>query len=99
MSRSYKKHPYATDKHPGTSKEKKRTANSVVRNKLKNPDVELQGGDYKKVYDSYDLCDFKYTMTWDEYWQEALDRYEKHGGKVPNEKEEYRNWKKTYVSK
>lgn len=99
MSRSYKKHPYCTDKQANISKEKKRVANSTVRNKLKDPDFEIQNSDYKKVYPSYDLCDFKYTQTWEEYWKTIWDRYQMHGGNEPNKKEEYRKWKQLYVSK
>ena len=56
MSRSRKKHPYMTD---GPNKWAKRQASKRVRRK----DVS-DGANYKKVYCSYDICDFKFR--WEE---------------------------------
>lgn len=55
MSRSYKKHPgyYHSSKHG------KRFANSKVRH---YKDL-VNGNMYKKVSDSYDICDYKF-MAW-----------------------------------
>lgn len=63
MSRSYKKSPYVTAcKH----KQGKRLANKRVRNTawLSN------GKGYKKVYESWDICDYKcrYNPKGEEWW-------------------------------
>ena len=69
MSRSFKKHPWVTDHHVKSSKESKKFANKAVRNKEDLPN----GKAYKKVYESWDICDYKYIWTWKEakkQWEE-----------------------------
>lgn len=56
MSRSYKKHPVATDK---TNKWAKRDANKKFR---KTEDVG-NGSNYKKHYNSWDICDYKFWVS------------------------------------
>ena len=61
---------------------KKRIANHHVRNWLKeNPDVILPPGGYKKIHCSWDICDYGWICTWEDYWnncqkyhQEAIER-------------------------
>ena len=65
MSRSYKKHPFHTDHHVKTSKEKKRFANKKVRRTKSVP----SGNAFKKVYPTYDICDWRSRWT----WEEAID--------------------------
>lgn len=99
MSRSYKKNPWAGD---NKGKSKKRNANSKVRMFLKNLENELKYNAYKKVYETWDICDYGETVTWKEYWQHCLRMYEKYPSLYkhpPNEKEEYRNWYKWYKMK
>lgn len=101
MSRSYKKTPYCGD---NKGKDKKRMANKKVRMFLKNLDHELKYGDYKKIYESYDICDFYLSETWEEYWEWCLRHYYEWNSTgitmpFPNKKEEYRNWYKTYKMK
>lgn len=99
MSRSYKKTPYVGD-HKG--KDKKRCANSKVRMTLKNPEYILKHGAYKKVFCSYNICDYWLTQTWQEYWEECLESYKQFPNlykKPPNKKEEYRKWYKWYKMK
>lgn len=56
MSRSYKKHPCWTC---GTSKSDKKAANKAVRRAAVVPN----GSGYKKIYESYDICDGKFPQT------------------------------------
>ena len=65
MSRSYKKHPWITDHHVKSSSERKKFANKKVRHTEDLP----SGGAFKKVFCSYDICDFKFFQT----KEEALD--------------------------
>lgn len=67
MSRSYKKHPWVTDHHVKTSQEMKRFANKKAR----NTNLPNKGSAYKKVFESWDICDFK----WHTSWQESKEAY------------------------
>ena len=104
MSRSYKKTPWCGDTK-GTAK--KRYAWKVVRQWLKeNPDVALKGGQYKKLYETWDICDYGWVTTWEEYWEmclrwhrEALARGWGRYTEEPNKEKEYRYWYKHYRGK
>lgn len=99
MSRSYKKASYSGDKK---NKENKRNANKKVRNFLKNNNYCLNRKNYKKVFDSYDICDFGWLQSWGEYWENKLKNYQEHPEwykNPPNKKEEYRYWYKHYRMK
>lgn len=95
MSRSYKKNPFCLDKK-GTKK--KRLANSITREKLKDYDLTLARGEYKKLYEQYNVCDYKHTYSWEEYWDFYLNLYKKEPWRL-NKKELYRKWYKTYKMK
>lgn len=88
MSRSYKKNPYVTDHKVKTSKEKKKFANKKVRNHEDVPN----GGAFKKYFCSYDICDFKWFYTWEEFKKIWSDYFK-------NEKEMYKEWYTTYKRK
>lgn len=99
MSRSYKKTPYCGDKK---GKDKKRCANSKVRNVLKNLNYELPHMKYKRVYSQYDICDYWWMQSWEEYWKNVLTSYKEHPEwykHPPNKKDEYRSWYKYYKMK
>ena len=97
MSRSYKKNPYLTDN--STSKFGKKLANKRVRMKLKNK--LLQNSDYKKLTESYEICDFKFFST----RQDALNWYYAHQDDeyikrmYPTEKEVLAQWYRCYKGK
>ena len=73
MSRSRKKSTFVTDNHGRGEGRRfmKRYSNKSFRNKLKNSDELIQGSQYKKHFESYDICDYKW------YWSEdmAIDDY------------------------
>lgn len=97
MSRSYKKTPWTGDKK---GKSKKRCANSKIRMFLKNPNHKLQNNSYKKVYDSYDICDYGWLETWEQYKKELETRnYLYPSEEKINWKKEYQYWYKTYKMK
>ena len=56
MSRSYKKHPYSKDR---PSKGMKKFANKKVRHTKDIPN----GKAYKKVFESWDICDWRWIWT------------------------------------
>ena len=55
MSRSYRKHLVLKNKHKGY----KKIANKSLRQKLKQIDYEPNYGNYKKIYNSWNLESFK----------------------------------------
>ena len=104
MSRSYKKTPWCGDRK---GKDKKRIANHVVRQWLKrNMDQTLAPSNYKKLYETWNICDYSWTLTWEQYWKSEWKSYRwicsmlpncEH--KEPNKKECYRKWLKYYHNK
>ena len=104
MSRSYKKTPWCGDRK---GKDKKRIANHIVRQYLKNHmDLNLKPGDYKKLYETWDICDYGWTSTWEQYWASEWRSYHwmcsmfpHRDNKEPNKEECYRRWLKFYHRK
>ena len=99
MSRSYKKVPYCGDKK---GKDKKRIANHAVRNYLKDLDKTLSRGSFKKIFCSYDICDYGWLQSWEEYWEDLTKSYQQHPEwykQPPNKKKEYRFWYKHHKMK
>lgn len=101
MSRSYKKTPYCGDTK---GKENKRLANHKVRQYLKNnEDVVLRGGAYKRLYDTWDICDYYWIANWEEYWLNCIESYNNWGYRYkkekPNYEKEFRRWWKYYKMK
>lgn len=74
MSRSYKKTPYCGDKK---GKIKKRLANHIIRQKLKNPEFECQNMSYKNVgFDRWNLCDSYSIYPWERQWDYLQKTYQ-----------------------
>lgn len=104
MSRSYKKIPYCGD---NKGKLKKRTANHTVRRALKtNLDLSLNKNNYKKFYETYNICDYFSITTWEQYWQTCWSNYSwlkkmfpDRKIEKPNKKFCYREWLKYYHTK
>ena len=57
MSKSYKKNPYNSDNIRGM----KKIANRKVR---QNKFLYNKGRDYRKVFHSYEICDYKCRFPW-----------------------------------
>ena len=70
MSRSYKKSPYWT--YNNVSRFQKRIANRKVRKYLKNMNNYIHHKNYKKIYDSWNICDACCRLT----KQDAIQAYE-----------------------
>ena len=73
ISRSYKKTPYCGDKK---SKDLKRYANRIIRQRLKNSDDKLNYKSYRKAYESWNICDF-YTIApdFETYYKFMVDQW------------------------
>lgn len=102
MSRSYKKTPYSGD-HKG--KWKKRRANDKVRSWFKkNPDAQISRGDFRKIQNPWDICDWCCFETFEEAWEWEVNFYNQFKDryphlKEPNKKEVYREWYKSFKMK
>ena len=103
MSRSHKKHFYCKDRNPYA----KRLANRCVRRALNNDfDLELPHSSYRKFYESWDICDWKFHDSWEEYWESSVRIYEylqivnpHREFEFPDRDEEYRKWRKYHYNK
>ena len=94
MAHSYKRTPWSGDsKGPN----KKKYASRRVRSKIKGWESLPQGGSYKRLYESYDICDYGCRETWHQYWQRVVAAWHKWGYQYydfPDRDEEYWNWYK-----
>lgn len=93
MSRSYKKNPWVTDHKAGTTKDTKKFANKTVRHKKNLPSGKAA---YRKVFESWNICDYKYMWTWEEAkkkWEES-DKDDHIKRRFPDLKSYYRYWLK-----
>ena len=99
MSRSYKKTAWCGD---SGKKDMRRVSNSIVRSKLKqDPDcIPNRGKAYRKLFESYEICDYGWLCTWEEYWARELE-YQKQGYSFAHESKEeaFRFWAKWYRNK
>ena len=66
MSRSYKHTPYCGDKK---TKWAKRQANKLVRSKMERWEIDesLPPAYYKKISESWNICDYYNISTWHEH--------------------------------
>lgn len=101
MSRSYKKTPWSGDRK---GKDKKRIANHRVRNWLKqHPEESLCGREYRKLYESWDICDYGRIMTWEQFWDSCVKNWYnwqcKFSYPFPEKEEEYRRWIRHFRAK
>jgi hypothetical protein len=67
MSRSYKKHVWFKDHNKGA----KREANQKVR---RTPEI-ANGKAYRKVYDPWNICDWKWLYDPKPYWSEWQQKW------------------------
>lgn len=88
MSRSYKKVPCCKDYNRGM---KQRANRHLRRNYLDIP----SGRAYKKLFCSYDICDYRFLETFSSYKKWIL----KYSHKRYSKEELYRNWYKYYKMK
>lgn len=97
MSRSYKKTPYAGDRK---TKWAKRQANKLVRSKLKRWNIQddISPAYYKKMSESWNICDFHNIFTLDQWMKDKwnLRRWEREN---TSEKKKIWEWYKWYKRK
>lgn len=67
MSRFYRKNVILTDQ--GNKKAGKKSANHKVRRIAKDSDFTCSLGDYKKLYESWDISDYAFGYkSWENYY-------------------------------
>ena len=100
MGKSYKHTPYCCDKK---GKEKKRIANKSVRNYLKNVDYAPAPSTFKKVYDSWEICDYKwYGSDFELFYQKEVEDWKRWRYRYypfPTREEAWRFYLKWYLRK
>lgn len=107
MSRSYKKTPYSGDRK---DKDLKRYANKKVRRTLKSDlEVNYNNREYKKLFQSYDICDYCTILRdFEDYYNREVDRWyrwmtypflRKHAGEFPTREKAYVEFVKRYKRK
>lgn len=79
MSRSYKNSPVCTEgeNRAGTRKYWKRLANRKVR---KAKSLGMKSKNYKKIYESWDICDYKFYLQKEHFVKcaEDLEKWKKY---------------------
>lgn len=65
MSRSYKKYPMC--KQGKSNKIGKRCANNKVRMYLKSGKEITSGKLYKRIFESWEICDYHFSTSWKEW--------------------------------
>ena len=78
MSRSRRKSTFVVDNHGHNLRRRffKKYYNKSLRNRLKNNDEVLAGNSYRKLSDSWNICDYRW------YWSERMaieEYYSEHG--------------------
>ena len=96
MSRSYKKNPIVKDRNKGMKQ--------IANRKVRNYKGDLANGKaYKKVFESYDISDYAFRTTYDEYLKdaEAIENAVLNGGlgEYHLRDTSYDDWFKTYKRK
>lgn len=73
MSRSYKHTPYCGDRK---NRGFKKIANKKVRRSLKKIDYILSPGGYRKLFESWEICDF-YWIEWnfETFYKKEISRW------------------------
>lgn len=99
MSRSYKKHPFITDKGDGRSFAKKQ-ANHIFRRRIAEEEDMPARPKVKKYACSWNICDYKWRMTKEEavewYLNEARPNFKK---RFPTLEDWMKYWAKCYIRK
>ena len=101
MSRSYKHTPYAGDTK---TKWAKRQANRKYRSFLKQMEEDIPYSHFKKVSESWNICDYYDITTWEEHlrYRRKHHRYTPYGMKflengeidIENERKLWEKWYK-----
>ncbi len=98
MSRSYRKQPVWKDR---ATRGGKTAANRRLRKKLKqNYELNLQNKSYRKIYDSWDICDYCSLIDndFEKYYRKYLI-FCRGMNNPPTRKEVYKQWIKWYKGK
>lgn len=93
MSRSYKHYPFVKDR--ASCKVGKKLASARVRVYIKRGGEIANGNAYKKLYQSWDICDYCWSETWQQYQDWFNNGCSRRNAEEPN----YYDWYKAYKAK
>jgi len=89
MSRSYKKEPVVKGKVKGMKE--------IANRRIRNFKGEISNGSsYKKVFQSYDICDFAFRETYLDY---KTRKHKYQSVNIPHSEMTYYDWFKMYKRK
>lgn len=75
MSRSRKNHPIVKDYSRSSTRDYKRFASKFIR---RYTGIIIDGNHYRKLYDSWNIHDYKYSSYWmdddNDYWTNIFKR-------------------------
>ena len=97
MSRSYKKVPVA-------ALPKDKFFKNYFNRRVRRNDETLNNSSYKKLSQSYDICDYRGdSMSFTDFWEREVRHWyeweQELGKPFPNKKVAYRQWLKIYKTK
>ena len=99
MSRSYKHTPSCGE---GKNKFMKNYSNRVIRRKLNNEDFILQGNDYRKVVEPWEIEDYRWYSTFGMYsarHKNHINMFYRYLDANETEEDLYKEWSKWYFRK
>ncbi len=98
MSRSYKR--YAVTKDDERSLVPRRYKQKTIANRaVRRANGKLDGGGFKRLYDSWSICDWSYSMTEGQLKKEWADSDEWLHGMFGTYKQAYRWWYTSFKGK
>mgnify|MGYP003291573857 CR=1 FL=1 len=91
MSRSYRKHAYVTE-NQGDKCPRRFRAKTMANRMVRRSDDIPQNSAYRKIYDSWSICDWRFTLTEKEFRQQWENGDERLHRKFKSYKHAYRWW-------
>ena len=98
MSRSYKKTAVVKD-HDSRLTPHHRKGKTIASRTVRRTDIKLDGGLYKKLFCSYNISDYAFYMTEEDFRREWENGSGWLGRRYRTYKEAYRKWYVTYKGK
>lgn len=98
MSRSYKKHPIFKDP-PNRKTPHRYRAKTLASRKVRRTCVPSGKGGFRRIYDSWDICDYRFRVTEAEFrrkWERGEEWLHK---RFKTYKQAFRYWRRYYRNK
>lgn len=95
MSRSYRKHTYVTDKQRNKCPHRLKSK-TIANRMIRRTDDIVNNAAYRRIYDSWDICDWKFTLSENEFkhkWKNG------HYSEFKSYRQAYRWWYTSFKRK